>query len=287
MNLERELRENLQAAAEALVVPDPRMAAAPRTAPTWAKGLKYALAGAMTVAVLAVPALLWFQGDGGNDVAVATSAPQPITKQTEAVTTVPPTISTIVPATTIPPEGVATIETIEAGEYTLALVARRLDVEEPPTATVLLQALPVDGGEPIDQTTVGDAAGFFWHTVSETGAVCDFSATPAADGVDVTVQLLLTPSLGCSELFLFELKDDTFSYVGESAEDVAHRFMAAWNAGDQRAMSERADDDVLAQTAGIAPRFVTGGSGTNLPAMRCHQTRLGMAAVEFEIERSI
>lgn len=49
-----------------------------------------------------------------------------------------------------------------------------------------------------DRVTVGAVDGWFWYPLTGSGAVCDFS-TASTDPAPLTVSLLITPSIGCSE----------------------------------------------------------------------------------------
>jgi hypothetical protein len=53
--------------------------------------------------------------------------------------------------------------------------------------------------------TVGDVNGWFWYPLTGKGAVCEFS-TATTEPAPVTVSLLLTPSLGCSDPTHFLVK---------------------------------------------------------------------------------
>jgi hypothetical protein len=45
---------------------------------------------------------------------------------------------------------------------------------------------------------VGDVDGWFWYPLTGSGAVCEFS-TASTEPAPLTVSLLITPSIGCSE----------------------------------------------------------------------------------------
>jgi hypothetical protein len=49
----------------------------------------------------------------------------------------------------------------------------------------------------VDRATVGET--WFWYPLTGTGAVCAFSVADPAGTPEVTVSLLLSPSLGCSD----------------------------------------------------------------------------------------
>ncbi|EST19080.1 hypothetical protein [Streptomyces roseochromogenus] len=56
-----------------------------------------------------------------------------------------------------------------------------------------------DGGwKESDRVTVGDAHGWRWYPLTGSGAVCEFS-TASTQPAPLTVSLLVTPSIGCSE----------------------------------------------------------------------------------------
>lgn len=256
MSIEQKLRDNLEAAADALIVPEPRRSPAPTHAPHWRHGLRFALAGAAAVLALAIPALiLWSGGSPSYDVGAPTTDSPAVVGSTGQVTTLPEPSTTPSTDTTTPVEERAALAEITVGDYELALTAERADEDEvdPPTATVTLRATPVGADRATDEIVVGTYAGFFWHPVTGSEAVCEFSAEPTADGADVEVQILLSPSLGCSQPFEFVLTSGELSPGEQAPEDVALAFVSAWQAGDEELMSELSDPNATGQ-AGDLPR---------------------------------
>jgi hypothetical protein len=253
MSIEQKLRDNLEAAADALIVPEPRRSPAPTHALHWRNGLRFALAGAAAVLALAIPALiLWSGGSPSSDVGAPTTDSPTVVGSTGQVTTLPEPSTTPSTDATTPAETQATLAEITVGDYELALTAERVDEEEDlPTATVTLRATPVGADRATDEIVVGTYAGFFWHPVTGSEAVCEFAAEPTADGADVEVQILLSASLGCSQPFGFVLTSGELSPGEQAPEDVALAFVSAWQAGDEELMSELADPDATGQTADL------------------------------------
>jgi hypothetical protein len=251
MSVEQKLRDNLKAAADALVVPQPKQAPLPgRSATSWWRGPGFALAGAAAVLLLALPALILWSG-GGSSSEPGTPGTDPTTvvgstavPQTSSPTTTSPTTSTTVPDTT---GTTAIMDELTFNDHTLALVATLVDEQEPQTATVVLQATPIGGTEPSDEIVVGTPAGFFWHTVTGEGALCEFSADQSVDGAQVTVQIDLSASMGCSEAYGFILEGDDLTPDIDTPEGVAQQFVASWEAGDDETMADLADPVALRQ----------------------------------------
>lgn len=57
-----------------------------------------------------------------------------------------------------------------------------------------------------DRVTVVDADGWFWYPLTGECAVCEFPAA-STEPAPLTVSLLLTPSLGCSEPAEYVVKE--------------------------------------------------------------------------------
>ncbi|MBA2811162.1 hypothetical protein E0500_028105 [Streptomyces sp. KM273126] len=91
-------------------------------------------------------------------------------------------------------------------DYKITLTAQR-SAEDEYAASVLLQVYTRAGGawKESDRVTVGDVNGWFWYPLTGTGAVCQFS-TAGTEPAPLTVSLLLTPSLGCSQPTDFVVK---------------------------------------------------------------------------------
>ena len=104
-------------------------------------------------------------------------------------------------------------------------------------------------GEITDEAVVGSPGGFFWFTLTGSEAVCEFRSELNPDGAaEVSVQLLLSPSLGCSDPYPFALSAGELTPAPQSPDEVARQFVAAWEAGDQEMMSVLADSQAMAQT---------------------------------------
>ncbi|MFF6783347.1 hypothetical protein [Streptomyces sp. NPDC012510] len=84
-------------------------------------------------------------------------------------------------------------------DYKITLTALRSTQDEY-AASVRLQVYTQSGGawKESDRVTVGDVDGWFWYPLTGKGAVCQFS-TAGTEPAPLTVSLLLTPSLGCSD----------------------------------------------------------------------------------------
>lgn len=85
------------------------------------------------------------------------------------------------------------------GDHKITLTALR-SAEDEYAASVRLQVYERTGGawKETDRVTVGDVDGWFWYPLTGSGAVCAFS-TASTEPAPLTVSLLLTPSLGCSD----------------------------------------------------------------------------------------
>jgi hypothetical protein len=84
-------------------------------------------------------------------------------------------------------------------DYKITLTALRSTQDEY-AASVRLQVYTQANGawKESDRVTVGEVDGWFWHPLTGTGAVCQLS-TASTEPAPLTVSLLLTPSLGCSD----------------------------------------------------------------------------------------
>lgn len=84
-------------------------------------------------------------------------------------------------------------------DYKVTLTALR-SAQDEYAASVRLQVYTQSNGawKESDRVTVGEVDGWFWYPLTGTGAVCEFS-TASTEPAPMTVSLLLTPSLGCSD----------------------------------------------------------------------------------------
>lgn len=91
-------------------------------------------------------------------------------------------------------------------DYKITLTALR-STEDEYAASVRLQVFTQSGGawKESDRVTVGDVNGWFWYPLTGKGAVCQLS-TAGTEPAPLTVSLLLTPSLGCSDPTHFVVK---------------------------------------------------------------------------------
>ncbi|MET9765683.1 hypothetical protein ABZ016_42580 [Streptomyces sp. NPDC006372] len=92
-------------------------------------------------------------------------------------------------------------------DYKLTLTALR-STEDEYAASVRLQVYTKSGSawKESDRVTVGDVDGWFWYPLTGKGAVCQFS-TASTEPAPLTVSLLRTPSLGCSEPATYLVKE--------------------------------------------------------------------------------
>ncbi|MFF0886612.1 hypothetical protein ACFY3O_28895 [Streptomyces sp. NPDC001046] len=92
-------------------------------------------------------------------------------------------------------------------DYKITLTALR-SAQDEYAASVRLQVYRQSGGawKESDRVTVGEVDGWFWYPLTGRGAVCAFS-TAGTEPAPLTVSLLLTPSLGCSEPAHYVVRD--------------------------------------------------------------------------------
>ncbi|MEV1065673.1 hypothetical protein [Streptomyces sp. NPDC050263] len=91
-------------------------------------------------------------------------------------------------------------------DYKITLTALR-STEDEYAASVRLQVYTQAGGvwKESDRVTVAEVDGWFWFPLTGRGAVCELS-TASTEPAPLTVSLLLTPSLGCSDPTHFVVK---------------------------------------------------------------------------------
>ncbi|MFE7765824.1 hypothetical protein [Streptomyces sp. NPDC057438] len=91
-------------------------------------------------------------------------------------------------------------------DYRITLTALR-STEDEYAASVRLRVFTRSGDawKESDRVTVGDVNGWFWYPLTGKGAVCQLS-TASTEPAPLTVSLLLTPSLGCSDPAHFLVK---------------------------------------------------------------------------------
>ncbi|MDL5205758.1 hypothetical protein [Streptomyces sp. ALI-76-A] len=92
-------------------------------------------------------------------------------------------------------------------DYKITLTALR-SADDEYAASVRLQVYTrTDGAwKESDRVTVGDVDGWFWHPLTGKGAVCQFS-TSGSEPAPVSVSLLVTPSIGCSDPARFVVRE--------------------------------------------------------------------------------
>ncbi|GHC68723.1 hypothetical protein [Streptomyces flavofungini] len=91
-------------------------------------------------------------------------------------------------------------------DYKITLTALR-STEDQYAASVRLQVYQQRNGawKESDRVTVGDVDGWFWYPLTGKGAVCAFS-TASTEPAPLSVRLLVTPSIGCSDAARFVVK---------------------------------------------------------------------------------
>ena len=262
MSLDQELRENLAAAAEAIVVPPARRAPMESQEVGWARRIVFAAAGAMAVlALIIVPALL--VGPPPDDGGTEPTGPVEDTTPHLLDETVPEAFTGPegpLPSTTAAPGGEPRIigETA-TGTHRFTVSAVQTGEDDMPTATLTMNAAPRDARDDvIDELMIGDASMFFWHSVTGTDGLCLLSSSEAESGDSVAVLVLLSPSLGCSEPYLYELSGGTITAKEVSPPDVAHLFVEAWQSGLVPAIETLATPEASVQAADLgAPAEAT------------------------------
>ncbi|MFI8306057.1 hypothetical protein ACIF80_21955 [Streptomyces sp. NPDC085927] len=92
-------------------------------------------------------------------------------------------------------------------DHRITLTALR-SAEDGYAASVRLQVYTRSDGawKESDRVTVGDVDGWFWYPLTGTGAVCQFS-TASTEPAPLTVSLLVTPSIGCSDPVHYVVKE--------------------------------------------------------------------------------
>jgi hypothetical protein len=103
----------------------------------------------------------------------------------------------------------ATVAVVTTQEFRVAVVATRLSNGSAPTAEVRVGfARRVRGSwREFDERRLGER--YFWNTVSRPHAICRLQIATVgmrrSPGSHVTVQMLLSPSVGCGRIYRFPL----------------------------------------------------------------------------------
>ncbi|KAF3463467.1 hypothetical protein [Streptomyces sp. Tu 3180] len=110
-------------------------------------------------------------------------------------------------ADTAAPQKRQVASAVLGSDYRISLTALR-SADDAYAASVRLQVYTKTGGawKESDRVTVGDVDGWFWYPLTGRGAVCEFS-TAGTDSAPLTVSLLVTPSIGCSEPVHYVVKE--------------------------------------------------------------------------------
>lgn len=96
-----------------------------------------------------------------------------------------------------------------AGDFRVAVTATPGTDPDMPTATARVTGYVRDGDtwRPVGRERLGDEQGWFWHTLTGAGAVCELAVGDEPDP-HVTIRLLVSPSLGCGEPMRFGVEGD-------------------------------------------------------------------------------
>ncbi|QOV33899.1 hypothetical protein IM697_27370 [Streptomyces ferrugineus] len=110
-------------------------------------------------------------------------------------------------ATAAAPQKQRIASSVLGSDYKITLTALRSTRDEY-AASVRLQVYTHSGGvwKESDRVTVGEVEGWFWYPLTGKGAVCEFS-TASTEPAPLTVSLLVTPSIGCSEPAHYVVKE--------------------------------------------------------------------------------
>jgi hypothetical protein len=121
----------------------------------------------------------------------------------------------------------------------------------PPTSTLVLLASDRETGETVSEVTIAEPGMFFWNTVTGPGPICSLDATSSPKGDRVAIQVLLSPSLGCSDVYVFEHAEAVLAPVETSAEDVAQLFVEAWRQQSDSALASLASEAIVKQVSEV------------------------------------
>ncbi|CAL9349566.1 hypothetical protein SUDANB176_00445 [Streptomyces sp. enrichment culture] len=110
-------------------------------------------------------------------------------------------------ADTAAPQKRRIASSVLGSDYRITLTALR-SADDAYAASVRLQVYTKTGGawKESDRATVGDVDGWFWYPLTGEGAVCEFS-TAGTEPAPLTVSLLVTPSVGCSDPVRYLVKE--------------------------------------------------------------------------------
>jgi hypothetical protein len=109
-------------------------------------------------------------------------------------------------ADTVAPQSQQIASSVLGSDYKITLTALRSTQDEN-AASVRLQVFTHTSGawKESDRVTVGEAEGWFWYPLTGAGAVCEFTSA-STEPAPLTVSLLVTPSIGCSEAAHYVVK---------------------------------------------------------------------------------
>ena len=264
-SLEDRVRDALKATADSLVVPEPRRRPVKTRPPFWRTPMGIVATAALaTVLLIALPLILVNPGFQGSEPSSPATTPAPTTVPPSETTTVPPT-TTAPPTTTSTSSGaqeaIPPLADINTSTAQFILRASGNHDVDPPTATVLLWANTPDGSTLLDEIQVGETDAFFYNTVIDVDGVCAFYAS-SSEPERVVVQMRLSSSLGCSQPFVYELRDNGLVVVDATAEEIGSLFVEAWRSGDEATMSSLATPEAVAAALAIAPTLAEPSLGT-------------------------
>ncbi|GHH17839.1 hypothetical protein [Streptomyces lanatus] len=110
-------------------------------------------------------------------------------------------------ATTAAPQKQQIASSVLGSDYKITLTALRSPEDEYAASVRLQVYTQTDGSwKESDRVTVGDVDGWFWYPLTGKGAVCEFD-TASTEPAPLTVSLLITPSIGCSEPTHYVVKE--------------------------------------------------------------------------------
>ena len=271
MSLEQMLRENLDAAAEAIVVPPARRVPLESAGIGWARRVAFATAGATAVlALILVPALVVGPPPDDSETeptgSVEDTAPDLLEETVPEIFSGPTT--TLDGTTTAPDGDPRVIGETATGTHRFTVSAAQTGEDDMPTASLSVNATPADTPDDvIDEIMIGDASMFFWHSVTGSDGLCLLSSSEAETGDSVAVLVLLSPSLGCSEPYAYELIGEALTAKDISAPDIASLFVEAWQGVSVPAIETLATPEVAVRVADMAaPAEATFNSCEDLAA---------------------
>jgi hypothetical protein len=90
------------------------------------------------------------------------------------------------------------VGTLSSVDYRVAVLARRTSTGSAPTASVSVTTFRKSGAHWVRTASSQLRQTYFWKTISSGRTICNLQLVTASPHPHVTVELLLTPSLGCA-----------------------------------------------------------------------------------------